>query len=210
MIVAGFGRFGQMATRLLKASGFQATVLDFDAEQIDVIRRFGSKAFYGDASQMDLLKSAGAQNAKLLILAIDDAAKALEIIDSVKVTFPHLKILARAYDRIQAYEMIHRGIESPYIETAGSALNLTVDALKYLGVPAEKAFHAGQVFNRFNNKSIQELAKVYHEADEATFVSHARNWLTALEGVLQTDAVSVPTDGVRGWEAAPTPSIPNQ
>jgi monovalent cation:proton antiporter-2 (CPA2) family protein len=203
VIIAGFGRFGQMVTRLLRSAGFRTTVLDYDADQIDVIRRIGMKGFYGDASHMDLLRSAGAEQAKLLILAIDDREKTLEIIDAVKSQFPNLLILARAYDRIHAYEMIHRGISYPYIETSGSALNLGTDALRVLGVPAKQAVRIAQIFKRHNDESIQALAKVYHEADESTFVFHARNWITALEGTLKADTSQVHLEAESAWESAP-------
>lgn len=202
-IVAGFGRFGQMVTRLLRACGVRVTVLDFDAEQVDIVRRFGTKAYYGDASNMDLLRSAGAEQATLLVLAIDDQEKALEMIETVHKEFPRLKILARAYDRLHAYEMIHRGIEHPYIETAGSALNLGIEALRALGFPAKQAHHAAQVFNRHNDQSIRELAKIYMEEDESTFVAHSRNWLQALAGTLQSDRPTVISEADRAWESAP-------
>jgi monovalent cation:proton antiporter-2 (CPA2) family protein len=206
VIIAGFGRFGQMVTRLLKAKGFRATVLDYDAEQIEIIRRFGSKAFYGDASRMDLLRAAGAAQARLLIVAIDDRDKTLEIVEQARKEFPHLRILSRAYDRIHAYELIHLGIEHPYIETAGSALNLGVQALRALGVPARQAYHSAQVFNRHNDESIRKLAKVYQETDEATFIAQARTYLSALEGVLKSDTNGVKSEADRAWEPAPRPT----
>ncbi|MEO5969033.1 MAG: cation:proton antiporter, partial [Bdellovibrionia bacterium] len=209
VIVAGFGRFGQMVTRLLRACGLKPTVLDFDAEQVDIVRRFGMKAFYGDASQMDLLRSAGAGQAKLLIIAIDDAEKALQIIDCVKKEFPHLKILARAYDRIQAYEMIHRGVSNPYIETSGSALNLGIEALQVLGFPAQEALRASQLFKRRNDESIQALAKAYMELDNSAYVAHARKWTYALEKTLQGDIGGVNGEAVRTLESPALIKVPD-
>ncbi len=187
VIIAGFGRFGQTVARLLRASGFKATVLDYDAEQVEVLRRFGMKSFYGDASNMDLLEAAGIARARILILAIDDAEKTLEIIQSVQTLYPKLKILARAYDRIHAYKMIHLGVNQVYIETSGSALQLGVDALTALGLSADQSLRLGQIFRKMNEKSIQELARVYHEADENTFIAHSKEWLSALEKLLQAD-----------------------
>jgi voltage-gated potassium channel Kch len=190
VIIAGFGRFGQMVGRLLRGCGIRPTVLDYDADQIEVLRRFGIKAYYGDATQMDLLRSAGAEHARLFIVAIDDASKILELVDSVKKEFPHLKILSRAYDRIHAYELIQRGIQYPYIETSGSALSLGTEALRIMGFSESKALKASQLFKEHNDESIRELAKIYHEADEATFLTHARNWISALEGMLQKDVLN--------------------
>lgn len=212
VIIAGFGRFGQMVARLLRASGFRPTVLDYDAEQIEVLRKFGLKAFYGDASRMDLLRSAGAAQAKLLIVAIDDRDKTLEIVESARKEFPGLEILARAYDRIHAYELIHRGIRAPYIETAGSALSLATEGLRILGFPAREALKAAQLFKRHNDRSIQELARVYHESDETTYVAQVKTWISALENTLRGDATTLKAEVDRAWESAPrgapTPPTP--
>jgi monovalent cation:proton antiporter-2 (CPA2) family protein len=207
VIIAGFGRFGQMTTRLLRACGLRPTVLDFDAEQVDIVRRFGMKAFYGDASQMDLLRSAGAGHAQLLVIAIDDPEKALKIIDLVKKEFPNLKILARAFDRIQAYEMIHRGIMNPYIETSGSALNLGTEALRILGFPAKEALRASQLFKRRNDETIQELAKAYMELGDSDYLAHARKWTKALEKTLEGDIAGVTGEVDRSWESPPRVKI---
>lgn len=203
VIIAGYGRFGQMVSRLLRACGYRATVLDYDVEQIEMIRKFGQKGFYGDASQMDLLKAAGAKNAKLLVVAIDDRDKALEIIEGVKKEFPHLKVLARAFDRIHAYEMIHLGIEKPYIETAGSALNLGIEALRSLGMPGKQAVHSAHIFNRHNDRSIQELAQVFKESDSTAYMSQAKSWLAALESTMKSDLSEAGGEADRSWESAP-------
>lgn len=203
VIVAGIGRFGQMITRFLKAAGHQVTILDYDAEQVELLRRFGTKSFYGDASRMDLLRSAGIERARLLVLAIDDKDKTLEIVQSVRQAYPGLRILARAYDRVHAYELIHRGVDDVYVETSGSALEMARDALVYLGTRKHRAQILSQQFKKHNNQSIRELARVYHESDEQTFVAHAKNWIAALEKTLQSDKVSVFEGVDHGWESAP-------
>lgn len=203
IIVAGQGRFGQMATRLLRAAGYFPTVLDYDVEQVDTLRKFGFKAFYGDASRVDLLRAAGIEKAKLLVLAIDDADKTLEIVDTVKQNFTHIKIFVRAYDRLHAYKLIHKGIDNVYIETAGSAVDLAKDVLVNLGFRAKHAFDLGQKFKKRNNQSIRELAKLYHEADEQTYILHAKNWLAALEQTLQADKINTINKDDHGWESAP-------
>ncbi|MGB3613491.1 MAG: monovalent cation:proton antiporter-2 (CPA2) family protein, partial [Elainellaceae cyanobacterium] len=106
VIIAGFGRFGQIVGRLLIANGFEATVLDHDASHIELLRRFGHKVFYGDSSRVDLLHAAGAEHAKLFVVAIDDPDRALKTVDLVQKHFPHLTILARASDRRHAYALI--------------------------------------------------------------------------------------------------------
>ncbi len=204
VIIAGVGRFGQTVARLLKSSGFRVTVLDADAEQIEVIRRFGLKAFYGDASRMDILEAAGIAHAKVMILAIDDHEKTLEIAAEIRKHYPRLPVLARAYDRIHAYKLLNLGVSQIAIETSGSALALGTEALRHLGMAQHQATRTAQIFRRHNDQSIQALSKVYNESDESTFMSHARSWLDALEKLFQTDAKDDFSHEIgRGWESPP-------
>lgn len=204
VIVAGIGRFGQTLVRLLRASGYGVTVLDHDAEQVELIRKFGMKTYYGDALVMDILHAAGAKNAKLLILALDDAERMVGAVPEIKREFPHLKILARAFDRVHAYRLLNLGVDEIAIETSGSALNLGIDALKRLGMPARQALRTAQVFKQHNDLSIREMAKHYGSGDEQLFMSQARTWLQALENLFQQDAKEDLSQELRsGWESAP-------
>ena len=166
VILAGFGRFGHIVGRLLRANGFGTTVLDHDADQVEMLGRFGMKSFYGDASRLDLLQAAGAERAKLFVLAIDDEAKALEIIETVQREFPHLKILARATSRQHAYEIIRLGVNQVYRETLGSALDLSVDALRELGMDERRARRVAEIFREHDEASVREMAHL-PEDDEA-------------------------------------------
>lgn len=204
VIVAGIGRFGQTLVRLLRASGYRVTVLDHDAEQVELIRRFGMKTYYGDALVMDILHAAGAGRARLLILALDDAERMVEAIPEIKKQFPHLKILARAYDRVHAYRLLNLGVDEIAIETSGSALSLGIEALKRLGMPARQAVRSAQIFKQHNDASIRELAQHYGSGDEQLFVSQARSWLQAMETLFQQDAKEDMSQELRsGWESAP-------
>jgi monovalent cation:proton antiporter-2 (CPA2) family protein len=206
VIIAGFGRFGQMVGRLLRSAGFGVTILDFDSEQIEVVRKFGTQAYFGDATQKELLHAAGATSAKLLVIAMDNSAKVTELVELVKEEYPHLQILVRAYDRLHAYELIQKGVSKPYIETSGSALQMGIDALRSLGYNAHQAYRAAQLFNRHNDESIQALAKVYGTTDQSSFMSHARDWVKALESVLSKDGGSLAKEVDEGWEGAPRPT----
>ena len=115
------------------------TVLDHDPDQVETLRNFGLKSFYGDASRLDLLHAAGAAQAKLFILAIDDEVKSLAIIETVQRHFPRVQILARATSRQHAYELLRLGVPQVYRETFGSALDLSVDALHALGMDEPRA-----------------------------------------------------------------------
>src|SRR3954469_5339310 len=148
VILAGFGRFGHIVGRLLRANGFGTTVLDHDADQLETLARYGMKSFYGDASRVDLLEAAGAARAKLFVLAIEDEPKALEIIKTIQHEFPRLKILARATSRQHAYEILRLGVDQVYRETFGSALDLSIDALRELGMDERRARRAAEIFRK--------------------------------------------------------------
>ena len=185
VILAGFGRFGHIVGRLLRANGFGTTVLDHDADQVEMLGRFGMKSFYGDASRLDLLQAAGAARAKLFVLAIDDEAKALEIIETVQREFPRLKILARATSRQHAYEILRLGVNQVYRETLGSALDLSVDALRELGMDERRARRVAEIFREHDEASVRDMAHL--PDDDEAYVSIARKHIENLERALQSD-----------------------
>ncbi len=172
VIIAGFGRFGQIIGRLLHANNIGTTVLDYKPSQIEMVRRFGYKAFYGDASRVDLLHSAGAQEAKLFILAIDDKEKALEIAETVKKHFPNLEIIARSFDRRHSYELMNLGVKVIQRETFNSALELGASALKLLGFQNYQAHRAALTFKHHDEKSLVELHE--HWGDDEAFLLQTR------------------------------------
>jgi monovalent cation:proton antiporter-2 (CPA2) family protein len=185
VILAGFGRFGHIVGRLLRANGFPTTVLDHDADQVETLAKYGMKSFYGDASRLDLLHAAGAARAKLFVLAIDDEAKTLEIIKTVRQEFPRLKILARAASRQHAYEILRLGVDQVYRETFGSALDLSVDALRALGLDERRAHRAAEIFRKHDEASVREMAKL--PDDDEDYVSIARKHIENLERALASD-----------------------
>jgi len=166
VIVAGFGRFGQIATRLLTANDFSVVLLDSSIEQIDTIRRFGWRVHYGDATRLDLLRAAGADKAKLLLVAIDDKAKAVELVKAATEYFPNLSIVARAYDRRHAYELVRVGGDDVVRETFESALVFGKKALLRLGLSDRRAAKAVTVFREHDMKLFKKLAPVYGEEEQ--------------------------------------------
>ena len=111
VIIAGFGRFGQIAGRLLTANKFKTVVLDASIEHIELLRRFGRKVYYGDATRLDLLRDAGAEHAKILLVAIDDTDATARLVETAREAFPNLKIIARAWDRRHAYDLLRSGAD---------------------------------------------------------------------------------------------------
>jgi monovalent cation:proton antiporter-2 (CPA2) family protein len=198
VLIAGFGRFGQICGRFLRANGVGATVLDSDADQIDNLRRFGSKVYYGDASRLDLLRAAGAGSAKLLVIAVDDHHKAMEILHVARKHFPHLTILARARGRTEAYELLEHGVTHVYRETFDTSLRAGEDALKLLGAHAHRARRAARTFQRHDEQSVAMLAEVYK--DQTRLVRTARERIAALEEALAADHQGVEHFRDHGWD----------
>ncbi|WP_017446540.1 monovalent cation:proton antiporter-2 (CPA2) family protein [Gayadomonas joobiniege] len=161
VIIAGYGRFGQVVGRLLSAQGYEVTVLDHSPSQVDLLRRFGRKVFYGDAGRPDLLEAAGANQAQLLVIAIDDPFKSLAIVDIAKQHFPNLKLAVRAIDRRHAYQLISKNVAVFNRETFDSAINVAVDALKLLGNSEDEAKRAGEIFRAHDIESLYELQQMW-------------------------------------------------
>jgi glutathione-regulated potassium-efflux system ancillary protein KefC len=169
VIIAGFGRVGQIAGRMLSASNIKVTVLDNDPDLIDVVRRFGFHVFYGDATRLDLLQAAGAGKADLLINAIDDMESSLKLTDLAKAHFPRLGIISRARNLTHLYELRARGVEIIERETFESALLIGQKALEQLGI----ATHTAQLAkNKFREHNLATLDAIFpHYRDESKTIS---------------------------------------
>jgi monovalent cation:proton antiporter-2 (CPA2) family protein len=182
VIIAGFGRFGNIVGRLLRANGVRATVLDLDSDNVEMLRNLGLKVFYGDATRHDLLHAAGATKATLLILALDDPEKNYELLHTARRHFPHLTVLARASGRSDAYELIEAGVDHVYRETLDASLRLGVEALRLLGFPSHQAHRASLTFRRHDENALRELAAMRH--DRKGYISLARQRISDLEALL--------------------------
>jgi CPA2 family monovalent cation:H+ antiporter-2 len=200
VLVAGCGRFGQICARFLRLNGFGVTVLEVDGEQVDIMRKFGAPAYYGDASRVDLLRAAGAERAKLLVIAVDNHDKAVEIAHAARKHFPQLAILARARGRSEAYELIELELEGVYRETFDTALRVGVDALRMLGMHGHRAHRAARTFRRADEAYLKAMAQ--HRNDEGTLVMSARERVRILEQILAND-VGAKGHGDPGWDAEP-------
>ncbi len=157
VIIAGFGRFGRVVGRLLHANNIPTTILDHEPDMIDKARVYGYKVFYGDARKPTLLSSAGADSAKIMIVCIDDPQVTLDVIDMANKHFPHLIILARAYDMGHAFELLDRGVNLFQREMLSSAMVLGEKALIELGYGAYEAHHATKIFSDHDRSLFQQL-----------------------------------------------------
>jgi glutathione-regulated potassium-efflux system ancillary protein KefC len=198
VIIAGIGRYGQIVGRMLLAQGVKVTVLDHDPEQIDLLRKFGFKVFYGDATRLDLLQAAGADKACMIVVAIDDVEDSLALVDRVREAFPKLTIVARARNVRHWLELAERGVESIERETFEAALRTARQALVALGVDPYEAREIAEVFRRHNVGTLHALQP--HFRDETKTVALARSGREELEENLRRDrAAREVRRGSEGW-----------
>lgn len=188
VILAGFGRFGHVVGRFLIANGVRAVVLEHDADWIETLREFGLKSYYGDATRVDLLHSAGAATAKLFVVALDEQAASLRLVETLQEHFPQLVIFARAIDRTHAYELMRRGLplERVYRETFGSSLEMGIGALGALGVDPAQVERSVQIFRQHDANAMRALAPLF-DGDRKVYTSTARQHIQNLENLLQAD-----------------------
>ncbi len=199
VIIAGFGRVGGIVGRLLRANGVEATVLEYDSDHVEVLRRLGLKVFYGDASRLDLLRAAGADEARVVVLAIDDHAKLMGMVETIQKHFPHLRVLARARGRIEAYDLLEQGVVKVYRETLDTSLNMAIDVLRALGFRAHQAHRSAQQFKRRDEASLAALASLRHDREQ--YLSAARQHIHALEETMLRDVRDGDERRDMGWDA---------
>jgi glutathione-regulated potassium-efflux system ancillary protein KefC len=198
VIIAGFGRFGQIVGRLLRANGIKVIVLEHDPDQIELLRRFGNKVFYGDASRLDLLHAAGARDAVLLVNAIDDVDDSLKLTDLVREHFPKLNMIARARNVTHYIELRRRGVEIVERETFESALRLGRHALVALGVDRFRARDMAHQFRRHNIKSTEAVIDI--RDDEKKIISAAQAGRDELEAQFARDHERFESEhSSKGW-----------
>ncbi|MBA2709117.1 MAG: cation:proton antiporter [Tatlockia sp.] len=188
VILAGYGRFGQIIGRFLTAQGIKITILEKDPEQIELLRKLGFKVYFGDASRLDLLKNAGAETATLLIVAIDDPDTSLEIARLTKQEFPKLKIYSRARNRRHAYELNKAGVIYFKRETFDSALKMAQDLMEFLGYNSDTMRRKARAFAQHDEASLHKSFEFFNEKKELlSFTKHA---MGELEHILQDDKLS--------------------
>ena len=200
VIIAGFGHFGSTLGRFLRANGISATILDNDSDRVDLLRKMGFKVFYGDATRIDILKSAGAEEAKVLIAAIDSPETNYELVEKTNKLFPHLTIMVRAKSRLDAYELIDLGVKDIYRESLDTSVRLGIDVLTLLGVRKYAATRAGQNFIKYDEAAMSQLA--VHRHDQDTYIFNTREQIQLQEQLLTSDRELNPTLNDHAWDSA--------
>ena len=188
VIIAGFGRFGQIVARVLRMAHVQFTTLEISPTQIDFVRRFGAKVHYGDASRPDLLLAAGGAKARLLIVAVDDPEAALNTVKTARRQFPQLRILARSRNRQHTHALLAAGADRVIRETFLSSLELAQQALEELNLPSTEARDITVAFRAWDERVLSE--QFAFRDNEQAMIAHAKRSAEELERLFETDARS--------------------
>jgi voltage-gated potassium channel Kch len=185
VVIASFGRFGQVVGRVLKSRGIGFTALESSAEQVEVVRRYGNKVYFGDASRIDLLRAAGTDKARFFVLAIDDVEQAIATAKTVRHYFPGLPILARARNRHHAHRLMDLGITMIFRDTFYSGIELTRNLLQQMGVDQREADEIVDTFAKHD----EELLRRQHAVrqDETALIQTAQDAAAELESLLRAD-----------------------
>lgn len=208
VIIAGIGRFGQIVNRLLVSNGVKTVVLDHQADQVDVVRQIDTKAYFGDATRPDLLHTAGIEEAAMLVIAIDNRESSVELTKYVKHTYPHVKVLVRAFDRGHGYLLKQAGADIVESETYHSALELGAHAMRGLGhhpffVEQQKA-----AYQRVENRKSDKLYQAWEDDSEGErFDNNYRKLFMHLEEQIKLEMTRDRSDkhaaDERGWTPPP-------
>jgi monovalent cation:proton antiporter-2 (CPA2) family protein len=198
VIIAGFGRFGSMTGRFLRANGINATILDLDSDRVDALHNLGIKVYYGDASRYDLLVASGAADAKMLIIATDHPEQTREIVKMAQRYFPHLQLLVRAENNEDTFELMDLGVLHIYRETVDTSLRMGVDALRMLGSRAYRSERAARTFFRQDERTLKGLSAL--RDDKKQYVNSMKERIEEMEKLISSDRVKTWLDEGQGWD----------
>jgi len=182
ILIAGFGRYGQIVGRLLFAQGYEATVLDHDAEAIEAMRKFGWRVFFGDATRLDLLRSAGAGQARVLVIAVDDVAQSLAIAELAREHFPQVQVVARARNVRHYFGLRNCGVHHIERETFDAALNSGRSVMEALGLEPHAARKLAWRFRQHNIEQLEQMLPLQH--DSGALIAAAREARIQLEALM--------------------------
>ena len=207
VLIAGIGRFGQIVNRLLVANGIQTVVLDHDAKQVDNLRKLAIKSYFGDASRPDLLENAGIENADLVVIAIDDRERAIELTRLIRQKYPHVDVLARAWDQIDYYRLRQAGADYVIKETYHAALDLGSEALTRLGFHPFRAEQQRRTFIATEEATVEGMYQSWVDSTDSGMSPGYRELFMqqeeAIRAAMQGDRSDRHSTGERGWNPPP-------
>ncbi|WP_338560093.1 monovalent cation:proton antiporter-2 (CPA2) family protein [Acinetobacter sp. KS-LM10] len=186
MIIAGFGRVGQIVARLAHMQGLPFTAIDNNLERIEFVRKYGGTLYYGDATQPDILRSAGIQHATVFVLAIDDVEVSMNVARHIRLNYPSLLLVVRARDRYHMHLLKDLGIEYIWRETYLSSLGMAYRTLCLMGIDEQDAKTSIEIFRDYDEKLLAEQQRIY--TDEQKVYESYRNFISELEHLFESDA----------------------
>lgn len=201
VILVGFSHFGSTLGRFLRANGVEATVLDYNPDQVDLLRRMGFKVFYGDATRVDLLHSAGAEQAKILISAVNSEETNKKLLEVCHEHFPHLEIMLRAKNRMDAYEYMEMEAKNIYREHLDSSIRMGEDALKKLGFRAYTVHRLADQFKKYDEDALKVLVQYKNNREE--YISKVKKQIELQETLLSGELAKKFSLNDHAWDSDP-------
>jgi len=192
LIIAGFGRVGQIVARLARIQHFQFTAIDNNLQRIDFVRRYGGTLYYGDVTLPDLLRSAGIEHAKVFVLAIDDVEDSMNVARHIRLNYPNITLLARARDRHHTHLLRDLGVKHIWRETYLTSLGMGYRMLCELGLSKEKAYDSIEIFRNYDEQLLARQQHIY--ADEQKVFESYKNFLSELEHLFESDTQATTQD----------------
>lgn len=192
LIIAGFGRVGQIVARLARIQHFQFTAIDNNLQRIDFVRRYGGTLYYGDVTLPDLLRSAGIEHAKVFVLAIDDVEDSMNVARHIRLNYPNITLLARARDRHHTHLLRDLGVNHIWRETYLTSLGMGYRMLCELGLSKEKAYDSIEIFRNYDEQLLARQQHIY--ADEQKVFESYKNFLSELEHLFESDTQAATQD----------------
>ena len=196
----GFGRFGQIVYYVLDAAGFAVTLIDKDENLIAGMEKYGVKTYFGDGSRPELLRTAGIEKATVLVVAIDNKAEAVQIVRFAREANPQIKIVARAYDRMQTFELHRAGADEIIRETFDSGVRAGKRALEFLGLPRDTAESAGNIFYRMDRSGMKKMALLYDPEQAGNFSNKAMMDEARRQDAQVKEVVQAMLNGEKDWD----------
>ncbi len=185
VIIAGFGRVGQIIGRILHTQRISFTAVDYDFQRIRVVRRFGNRIYYGDLTRLWILRAAGAERAEVLVLAMDDVDASVAVVELVRKHFPHLRIYARARDRDHAFKLIELGVDRVVRETFAASLEIAVHAMQGLGISAAASHEIAERFEEHDEALLHHQTDIRHDPEQ--LIESSKEAAKQLESLFEQD-----------------------
>lgn len=199
VILLGFSHFGSTLGRFLRANGIEATVLDYNPDQVDFLRKMGFKVYFGDATRLDLLQAAGAEEADIIISAIKDTETNIKLVELCKKHFPRIEIMVRAKNRVDAYELLEMGVENIYREHLDTSIRMGEDVLKKLGFRSHTVHRLAQNFREYDESAMKVL--VNYKNDEKEYISKVRLQIESQEALLSGELARKFSLNDQAWDS---------